>query len=448
MEAALLGDLAPAPHVVSARRTWIAVLLDLLICCTWCFWPSALRKPTVAKLRAFAGFPRLLDPFEDRDAFDLLYERQLALARDGSYGYHRLSRLGLFVVAVSALLNIRIRKDLAKAPPVAASRGSSRVHRTRVFIGGPFRTGTTLLQRLLSVNKRCKSFSLREFKNPIEPGRQPIQGLLRITRWLAPHLLSIHPMAIDEPDECIFLLHTSVPLMGLFPVASAVSEWHAELLPHMPAVYECYSDGLERMAGLYASHEESHLILKCPVHGYFIDALHASAIRHVPGTEGGEAATAQRCDEPYCMLRTFRRDLAKVAGSLASLLRAMHDAICTRVDLAAIEEAAVHSVVMQVGQLRRTNELASADRRVQVVDVDFDDLVQRPAATLQAICERLGLPFDAQATADVIAQAERTRKQKDRYASYHSWTLSPRSLERLKACEAEMASLYVPILVS
>lgn len=419
--------------VVPARRTFVARFLNAFVCCTWYLWPSAFRSPSVAKLRAFAGFPKLLDPFEDRDAFDLMYERQCALAREGGSGNHQLSQLGVFMVAIAILVNIRTRKEMASAPPPPPGPP-----RTRVFIGGPFRTGTTLLQRLLSVNAACKSFSLREFRNPIAPGRTPIQGLLSIIRLLAPHLLSIHPMAIDEPEECIFLLHMSVPLTGLFTVVAPVCEWHQELLPHMPTAYACYSERLERVAALYASPAQTHLILKCPCHGYFIDALHAS---------GSGTREQQRHGERYCMLRTYRRDLVSVAGSLASLMRAMHDAVCVCVDLAAIEEVAVQSVVMQLGQLRRTNELAKQDPRMLVIDVDFDDLVTRPSPTIEAVCGLLGLPFDTQSTAAILAQAEKSRKQKDRYASYHGWKLQERSIAMLRQCEKEMATLYDPIKV-
>jgi hypothetical protein len=136
-----------------------------------------------------------------------------------------------------------------------------------------------------------------------------------------------------------------------------------------------------------------------------------------------------------------------VAGSLASLMRAMHDAVCVCVDLAAIEEVAVQSVVMLLGQLRRTNELAKQDPRMLVIDVDFDDLVTRPSPTIEAVCGLLGLPFDTQSTAAILAQAEKSRKQKDRYASYHGWKLQERSIAMLRQCEKEMATLYDPIKV-
>jgi len=424
MQAKLLSE---PPVVARARRTCIGIFFNIFACCTWLLWPRALRDPSVSRLRALAGLPRLTDPFADRDAFDTFYERQLEIVRARKWGANRLSNLGILINALQVLTNILIRRDLARAPPLEEQR-----RRKRIYIGGPFRTGTTLLQRLLSVNPACKSFSLREFKNPIKPNLTPIAGLLKLIRMIVPHMLSIHPMEIDEPEECLFLLQSSVPLAGMMPVNAACVEWHADLLPHMPTVYGCYSDVLGRLTNLYAAPEHSHLALKCPVHGYFIDALHAA----VRGS-----------GDDLCVLRTYRKDLTKVAASFASLSRSMLDAICLEVDLAAIEETAVQALVMQVEQLRRTNALAETDSRMQVIDVDFDDLVKRPARVIEALCSRLDLPYDGEATAAILAQAERSRKQKDRYASYHSWTLQPRSIEILRKCEAEMAKLFSPIVV-
>src|SRR5690242_17353495 len=85
-----------------------------------------------------------------------------------------------------------------------------------VFVLGWPRTGTTLLQRLLCLHRDALYLPVWEAYNILTEERgRPItlasrrgsaKRALSMLHWIAPDLGTIHPLGLDDPDECYHLL--------------------------------------------------------------------------------------------------------------------------------------------------------------------------------------------------------------------------------------------------
>ena len=206
-EAPLLNQ----PAVLSpGRTTFTGRVTEWFVWLIWWLLPRAFTRPSVTALRRMLSFPASADTFPDREVFDEMWDRLFAGVRDGGDKWRKLSYTGVLINSVVVFMNLRIRKRLLQMPPVPPVRAGPR---QRVFIIGLFRTGTTLLQRLLGACSEVYTPTLRQLKNPAAPGEVPLGGLLGFTRAFTPWLLAIHPMEPDEPDECAAppqTLHTTM----------------------------------------------------------------------------------------------------------------------------------------------------------------------------------------------------------------------------------------------
>lgn len=83
-----------------------------------------------------------------------------------------------------------------------------------ILIAGLPRTGTTLMQRLLSRDPRSHGPALWELRHPVridepngdEHARRVTDRFIRQIRGMSKEVWDIHPSGADEPDECYYLL--------------------------------------------------------------------------------------------------------------------------------------------------------------------------------------------------------------------------------------------------
>ena len=196
---------------------------------------------------------------------------------------------------------------------------------------------------------------------------------------LVPHLMSIHPMRADLPDEETFLMNSQLPLFSNTPL-NGVLEYMNELTVTdgpMAPVYRTLNRWLELMAATHATPEHATLVFKSPLHMMFIDDLVASL--------DGEG--------PVVFLRTKRDDLVKVMASFLSLIRAQQELFFERIDLDYIEDqlitpkSGLSFPELIVRQYRRMNKI-NATTHHTVIDVDFEDIVSNPVGVIKALDRR------------------------------------------------------------
>lgn len=152
-----------------------------------------------------------LDDFGDQRF--LVPLRILTAAIEGGAGLHPLGRFAHRTQLLGWLVTrLRLEDLLRRRPEIAAET----IARPIVILGLP-RTGTTLLQRLLSRDPGLRSLPYWESMSPLPEGDAAIAGdpapriaraeqSLRFLYWCAPLMRSMHELEATEADEEIWLL--------------------------------------------------------------------------------------------------------------------------------------------------------------------------------------------------------------------------------------------------
>ncbi len=149
-----------------------------------------------------------------------------------------------------------------------------------VFVLGFPRTGTTLLQNLLALPEGRRALQFWELVNPAPLDADPdrdrrkrialVERDLRVAARLGPEMARMHDVRATTAEECWPLLSNSLTVLnsdvchGLKPYG----EWL--LQQDMVHPYREYRRQLQMLLHRKSAHR---LILKCPEHLWFLDAL-------------------------------------------------------------------------------------------------------------------------------------------------------------------------------
>ena len=250
-----------------------------------------------------------------------------------------------------------------------------------VVIVSPFRTGTTLLQRLLAQDTRFRWIRFWEAlyapstipssKVDDDGRRERFRIDLNHLYRLNPALASLHPMGVDLPDECFGFLETSL-LSPSFLLKAPVSEYVTWLQgideSAWDQAYARYANHLRMLAWMSPG---GRWLLKSPVHLWNLGALRRSF--------------------PDALFIHLHRDPAASVRSFCSLIAAHHSIALRKVDL------------METGRLVSQFYAFALSRAVAVrkastpgldVDIGFDDLVDNPLIAIRPIYAAAGLDLD------------------------------------------------------
>ena len=272
---------------------------------------------------------------------------------------------------------LEIRRELARRPTL------SRVPvRRPIFIVGPGRTGTTLLQRLLALDPQLRVPRYWELYYPT-PAPDPASDTtdpriaaasreLAFKHYLCPGLRVVHPMAATAADECLPLLDRAMfnPALSAWFHAPQYLDWVLQApLERQVGRYRQHRAQLQLMRG---THPELGWVLKAPTHALFVHA-----IAHV---------------YPDARFVVTHRSRAVALASLCSLIAVVRGLFYETVDLQAIGRLALHYSHVRHRRLRAATGTLRSN---QVIDVHFDGLTAEPLRALRWLYPRLGLSFPA-----------------------------------------------------
>jgi hypothetical protein len=252
--------------------------------------------------------------------------------------------------------------------------------RRPLFVLGLARTGTTLLQRLLSLHAGARYLPFWEGYTPYprqvgnhqggKDGRyREAKNRLRLLDWVGREFNKMHPIAIDDPEECYHLFRNHFLVPPGFDFANVPSYWRWwDDRAHADA-YRMHKRQLQALQWL---NPNRHWVLKCP--------NHLSGLKHLLATY------------PDARIVYTQRDPLKTVPSLCSLTAVMWGMTSDTVDLHNVREFVLDLADHCAAAGRAAMHIVPRD---QIVHVQYDELVRDPAAMAISIYERLGYSTDA-----------------------------------------------------
>ncbi len=189
-----------------------------------------------------------------------------------------LSRFLLKEMAVTACVNRLMSRDFQKRHPAVLEH---RIERPVFILGFP-RTGTTVLQNLMALDAKRRALPFWELTSPLpmiehdpvkdEARRKARMGLgLKMSYALAPEQLAMHEVKIDTYEECWPLFSSCFRVLN-YDLALGWDRYGDWLLrtQDMKVPYAEYKRSLQVLS---QRKPDQGLLLKCPEHLWFLDAL-------------------------------------------------------------------------------------------------------------------------------------------------------------------------------
>jgi len=245
-----------------------------------------------------------------------------------------------------------------------------------IFVLGFPRTGTTLLQNLLSCAPQRRSLQFWELANPapvhpdLETDRRRRSRQIKIdlagAYAVVPELPKLHYATPSSPEECWSLFANSLSVLN-FDLSHGLHDFGDWLLEQdMEWAYREYRRQLQMLVHRLPAEQ---LVLKCPEHLWFVDDL----LKVFPDA---------------CIVMTHREPTDCIA-SYCSMVSLNRRTMAGRIDPVPLGRHITK-------RFRQGVERAMAARTAhgdesRFLDVDFYDLVGDPAATVHRIEEHFGL---------------------------------------------------------
>jgi len=293
---------------------------------------------------------------------------------------------------ITALANRLRVEDYFRRHPDA---GEVRIERPVFILGFP-RTGTTLLQNLLTLEDGTRSLKFWELQSPVPVSENPAEDrhirigrarqTLRAAYLMAPEMSQVHEIGPETAEECwpLFANAFSVLNWDLGSGVKGYGEWL--IRQSMVDAYRFYKRQLQMIAHFRPT---GRFILKCPEHLWFIDAL----LEVFPDA---------------CLVWTHRDPFDVIASycSLISLNRRVLYGHFDRVEVGA------HITDRFATGVQRAMAVRRSQHHDQVFDVDFRQLVKDQAGTVHEIRRVFDLPDRDGADDRIQAWLDNGRKDK------------------------------------
>lgn len=334
------------------------------------FWPRLNGDRLLARAQKRSGRDPALSPVF-QEAFDA---RWRAYIRDA-----RLSPLGVVAVREQFRHSLHTALEMSRAAAAMPEAAREKIERP-VFILGLPRTGTTLLQRLLSCHAGARYLPFWEVYTPVPRDlAHPAADLaerkraarlsLGVLHWLAPELMAIHPIEADDPEECYHLFRNAFLMPGGFDFAYLPSYWQwFEALPDKTALYRSFKLQLQILQHI---DRRGHWVLKSPLHLAVLPELLEVF--------------------PDARIVYTDRDPAQSIASLASLVAVTWGMTSDRVDLHEVGRYVLAASARSEARARRRALTLGPDQKFEIA---YTELVKDPIGHVLAISKSFGLAAD------------------------------------------------------
>lgn len=264
-----------------------------------------------------------------------------------------------------------------------------------IIITGLPRTGTTLLHRLLARDPKLRvpkfweltdPMPMHETDNRVRSGQRSVN---QITGAI-PKYLTIHPLAADEPEECVFLLMHRYEYVAR-GAGAEYTEWLSRYDHRLE--YQRYRRLLQV---LQFKQVPRRWALKSPFHLFTLDAI-ADVF-------------------PNAVIVFTHRSPAEAIPSWASLMATVQKPISHQVNLATVGRQ--WADLWQKG-VERAQMVRDKNPALTFVDVHYGDLVSNPVETVKEIYAKVQQPWTNEADAnmkDWLRDNARGKFQEHRYS--------------------------------
>lgn len=269
---------------------------------------------------------------------------------------------------------IDFERLIAKDPSIL----DERIEKPLFVLGWP-RTGTTMVQRLLCLHKDARYTPVWEGYAPLpsdaagraiplQERREKARSALRLLDRISPAFKAIHPMDVDDPEECyqLFRNYSAMPPGWDFAYLPTYWAWFGgEATRHAYEVHKRQLQLLQRFD------RRGHWVLKSP--------------QHVAGLPGLLKVY------PDARIVFTHRDPVEAVASYCSLVAVAWSMTSRNISKKQITDYVLSTAARSQAIARETLKTLPAD---QIVHVEYDDMMRDAPATASAIYEKLGYPAD------------------------------------------------------
>lgn len=361
-----------------ARPTWFARQYNR----TADGWRRAAGPP------AALAFEPLLDRVERRLGTRLPDNPRTAFARaafrqglDVTATPGRLTPFGRLVLRKTTLRNLSNLvqvENLALAPPAELGEPMP----PPVVIVGLYRSGTTLLHRLLAAHPALRAPRTWELFWPV-PAVPRSRRVDRRRRWrtaadlagsrlAVPDMQDVHPLRAEGYEESLFLLESAGVMFTAWYAMAGYRHGDWLLRQDLTLAFRSLDLQLRAMGlgqGMLGEGARRRWLLKCPLTTWFLEPLLAV--------------------HPRASIIQLHRPIAQTLPSFCSMLEVLQRGGLRRRDPAAIGGFFGDAFIEG---LRRAADARARHPQARVLDVDYGALTADPTGTAARVFEWLGLP--------------------------------------------------------
>lgn len=287
------------------------------------------------------------------------------------------------------------------------------IQRPIVVLGFP-RSGTTLLQTLLASSPDRAPLEFWELMSitPVIEGDveadkaarvKALDRILRLANYFVPELNCIHESTPTTPEEDWQLLVPSFHALT-FELAYGLADY-GHWLQHRADVAWAYREFKQRLQIILHQRPRQQLVLKCPDHLWFIDAL----LEVFPDA---------------CIVQTHR-DPVDCITSYTSMISLQERTLTGRIDWPALAQRLTN--LFLVGAQRAH---AARQRHCEhpFFDVQFDELVRDPAGTVRNISDHFGIAAPSTSTVKTELRKPRADRPGAHRYSHERLGINPGSI--------------------